>query len=54
MQTSRIFLYHKEMAGSTSGAIQSMKAIVMGDAKKVEKKAEEVENKIEKEAKSHT
>lgn len=53
-QTSRIFMYHKELTGSTSGAINSMKEIVMGSAKKVEEKAEEAGKKVEKEVKAHT
>lgn len=53
-QTTRIFLYHKELAGSTGAALSNMWAIVKGDAKKVEKKAEEAENKVEKEVKAHT
>jgi hypothetical protein len=47
-------LYHKELAGSTGEALSNMWSIVKGDAKKVEKKAEEVEGKAEKEVKAHT
>jgi len=53
-QCSRIFLYHKELTGSASGAFSNMKAIALGDAKKVETKAVEVEKQAEKEVKAHT
>lgn len=53
-QCSRIFMYHKELTGSSSGAFANMKEIVMGSAKKVEEQAVEAEKKIEKEAKAHS
>lgn len=53
-QCSRIFFYHKELTGSTSGAFSDMKEIVMGSAKKVEEQAKEAGKEIEKEAKAHS
>lgn len=50
-QTSRIFMYQKELTGSSGAAINNMWAIVTGDAKKIEKKAVEVEGQVEEKAK---
>ena len=53
-QCTRIFLYNKELTGSTAGAFENMKNIVMGSAKKAEQQIEDAGNKIEKEVKAQT
>lgn len=47
IQTSRIFMYHKEQQGSTGAAIDTMWGIVKGDSKKAEAKFEAEAKKLE-------